>query len=311
MRAVVFPGFGAAPEIRDDVDLPDPGEGEVRVRVHAASVNGFDLAVAAGMVQGMMEHRFPVVLGKDFAGAIDAVGPGADGYAVGDRVFGVVTKPFLGDGSFGEFVTVPVTVGLAKLPDSVSFTDGAALGLAGTAALDSVDAAELRPGQSVLIAGATGGVGSYAVQFAAQAGATVIATAHTGDGRDLVTRLGAAEVVDYAGDVAAQVRASHPDGVDAVIHLAGDPVALLPALRDGGRFASTMIMSAEQLPADSATVAPVYATPAPDKLDRLAEGSAQQHTLTSVEKVYPLTEARQAFAHFGQGTRGKLVLSLD
>ena len=190
MRAVVFPGFGAAPEVRDDVDVPDPAEGEVRVRVRAASVNGFDLAVAAGMVQGMMEHRFPVVLGKDFAGVIDAVGPGVDGYAVGDRVFGVVTKPFVGDGSFGEFVTVPVAVGLAKLPEPVSFTDGAALGLAGTAALDCVDAAALRPGQSVLIAGATGGVGSYAVQFAAQAGATVIATAHTGEDKDLVTRLG-------------------------------------------------------------------------------------------------------------------------
>lgn len=310
MRAFVFPEFGSAPEVRDDLGIPEPAEGEVRVRVRAASVNGFDLAVAAGTVQGMMEHRFPVVLGKDFAGVIDAAGPGVAGYAAGDRVFGVVAKPFLGDGSFGEFVTVPVAVGLAKLPESVSFTDGAALGLAGTAALDSVDAAALRPGHVALIAGATGVVGGYAVQFAAQAGAAVIATAHTADGKDLVTRLGAAETVDYTGDVAAQVLASHPDGVDAVIHLAGDPAALLPALRDGGRLVSTLIMSAGQLPAASATVAPVYANPAPDKLDRLAQDSARQRISVSVEKIYPLTQAEQAFAHFSQGTRGKVVLSL-
>src|SRR6195952_1674397 len=126
MRAVAFTAFGAAPEVRE-IELPEPGEGEVRVRVHAASLNGFDLAVANGYLQGMMEHRFPVVLGKDFAGTVDALGAGVTAYAVGDRVFGVVTKAFLGDGSFGEYVTVPVAVGLAHLPGSVSFIDGAAL----------------------------------------------------------------------------------------------------------------------------------------------------------------------------------------
>src|SRR5690349_17041780 len=108
MRAVVLPEFGSAPEIRD-IAVPQPAEGEVRVRVHAASVNGFDVAVANGYLQGMMEHRFPVVLGKDFAGVIDSVASGVTGYAEGDRVFGVVTKPFLGDGSFGEYVTVPAS----------------------------------------------------------------------------------------------------------------------------------------------------------------------------------------------------------
>ena len=142
MRAVVLPEFGSATEIRD-IAVPQPAEGEVRVRVHAASVNGFDLAVAHSYLQGMMEHRFPVVLGKDFAGTVDAVGAGVTGYAEGDRVFGVVTKSFLGDGSFAECVTVPVAVGLGRLPENVDFIEGAALGLAGTAALDSVRAAGL------------------------------------------------------------------------------------------------------------------------------------------------------------------------
>jgi len=87
----------------------------------------------------MMEHRFPVVLGKDFAGGIDAVGAvgaGVDGFAVGDRVFGVVTKAQPGDGPFGEYVTVPTAVGLAKLPDSIEFAEAASMGLAGAAAGD-------------------------------------------------------------------------------------------------------------------------------------------------------------------------------
>jgi NADPH2:quinone reductase len=155
-----------------DLEIPEPGEGEVRVRVHAASVNGFDTAVANGYLKDLMEHRFPVVLGKDFAGTVDAVGPGVSDYQVGDRVFGVVTKPYLGDGSFAEYVTVATAVGIAKLPESIDFTEGATLGLAGATALASVNAAELQPGQTVLIAGATGGVGNQAIQLAAKAGAT-------------------------------------------------------------------------------------------------------------------------------------------
>ena len=89
-----------------------------------------------------MEHRFPVVLGKDFAGTVDAVGPGVTDYQVGDRVFGAVTKPYLGDGSFAEYVTVPTAVGIAVLPESIDFVTGAALGLAGSAAIAAVDAAD-------------------------------------------------------------------------------------------------------------------------------------------------------------------------
>ena len=169
MRAVVLSDFGATPQVTD-LEIPEPGDAEVRVRVHAASVNGFDTAVANSYLKDMMEHRFPVVLGKDFAGTVDALGPGASDYRVGERVFGVVTKPYLGGGSFAEYVTVPTAVGLAKLPAGIDFAEGAALGLAGAAALAATDAAQLQPDQTMLVAGATGGVGNQAVQLAAQAG---------------------------------------------------------------------------------------------------------------------------------------------
>jgi NADPH:quinone reductase-like Zn-dependent oxidoreductase len=287
MRAFVLTEAGSAPTVAQ-LEVPEPDEGEVRVRVHAASLNGFDLAVAAGYLRGMMEHRYPVVLGKDFAGVVDAVGAGVTGYAPGDRVFGVVVKPYLGDGSFGEYVVVPVAVGLAKLPASVGFPEGAALGLAGTAALAAVDAAQLQPGQVVLVAGATGGVGTQVVQVAAKAGARVIATAHTDQERVLVTGLGASDVIDYTQDVVAQVRTIAAGGVDAVVHLAGDAASLLPVVRPGGRFVSTLLGTPDQLPAENLTVVPVAANPAPATLDRLARHQAEGTTRVVVQKIYAL-----------------------
>lgn len=310
MQAVVLTGFGSTPEVRE-LGVPQPAEGEVRVRVRAASVNGFDVKIADGTFKDMLEHRFPVVLGKDFAGTVDAVGAGVIGYAPGDRVFGVVTKSYLGDGSFGEFVTVPVSVGLAKLPDAVEFREGGALGLAGTAAFDSITAAAPQPGQTILIAGATGGVGNQAVQLAALAGARVIATAHTDEERRLVTALGAAEVIDYQHDVTAVVLAAHPQGVDAVVHLAGDPAALLPAVRKGGRFVSTLLWDARQLPSETATVLPIFATPTPATLDRLAENQAQGRSRVTIQRTYGLAEAPAAMRDFAGGTLGKLVIVTD
>src|SRR3989442_236260 len=110
--------FGVAPALLD-LPRPEPADGEVLVRVQASSVNGFDGAVAAGYLQGMMEQRFPFVLGKDFAGTVERVGPGVSHFAVGERVFGVVMKPFLGDGAFGEYVTVPEGLGIARRPDGL------------------------------------------------------------------------------------------------------------------------------------------------------------------------------------------------
>ena len=309
MRALALTEFGTAPRLID-LDTPEPGEGEVRVRVHAASVNGFDLAVANGYLNGLMEHRFPVVLGKDFAGTVDALGPGAEGYRVGDRVFGVVTKPYLGDGSLGEYVTVPTTVGLAHLPDGLDFVEGASIGLAGAAALACVDAADLGPGRSVLVVGATGGVGTQVIQLAALTGAKVLATASTEDEQNLVTALGAARAVDHTGDLAAAVREQDPDGVDVVVHLAGDPGAALAALREGGRFVSTMIGSPDQVSAEGVSVVAVYANPDAVTLERAATHQAEGTTRVVVQRTYDLGQAAEALADFSAGTLGKLVVTI-
>ena len=308
MRAFVVTENGPAPQVVE-LDVPEPGEGEVRVLVHAASINGFDLAVAAGQLRAMMEHRFPVVLGKDFAGTVDAVGPGVGDYQVGDRVFGVVTKPFLGDGSFAEYVTVPTGVGVAPLPESITFVEGTALGLASAAAIAAVDAGHLRPGDTVLVVGATGGVGNQVVQLAAAAGARVIATATDDDERDLVSDFGAADTVDHRGDLSAAVRAIHPDGVDVVFHLAGDPNLVLPAVRTGGRFVSTIIMSPEQLPTEDATVTGIYANPDRGTLDRAVAHQVDGVSRVRIQDTYALDQAPAALAAFAAGTLGKLVIT--
>jgi NADPH2:quinone reductase len=169
----------------------------------------------------MMEHRFPVVLGKDFAGTVAAVGPGIDGFAVDDTVFGVMMKPELGDGCFGERVAAPAAFA-AKIPGGLDTATAGALGLAGTAAHDAVEAVEPQHGETVLVSGATGGVGIIAVQLLKARGAHVVATASTDQQIAFVKEHGADDIVDYRGDVAAAVREKRPDGVDAVLHFAGD-----------------------------------------------------------------------------------------
>jgi NADPH:quinone reductase-like Zn-dependent oxidoreductase len=241
MRAVALAQVPGALEVTE-VDTPRLDAGELLVKVAASSVNGFDLGTAAGYPQGMMEHRFPLIPGKDFAGTVEAVGEGVEGFAVGEAVFGAVVKDHLGTGSMAQYVAVPAAIGITHRPDEVSVRDAGALGLAGTAAFDGLALLGPLEGMTVLISGAPGGGGAITVQLAAARGARVIATAKPGSAADFVTALTDAEVgvVDHTQDLSAQVRAIAPDGVDAVLHLAGDLAELTALTRDGGAVASAL-----------------------------------------------------------------------
>ena len=310
MRAVVLVDEAASSTELVELEKPEPGEGEIRVKVAAASVNGFDLAVAAGHTKGLVEQAYPTVLGKDFAGTVDALGAGVSEYSVGDRVFGTVTKPVIQDGSFAEYVTVPVGMGVARLPKTVSFVNGAALGLAGSAAYAAFEGAQIGLEHTVLVVGATGGVGQQVVQLAAATGATVTATAMSAAGAAAVTGLGASRVIDPAdGDVAAQTRRVYPEGVDVVVRLAGD-VGVVSAVREGGTFVSTLVYSPEQVPNDAVSVVPVMAAPTPDRLTQIAADHAEGRTKVSVQATYTLDQVPEAFAAFAAGTLGKLVVTV-
>ena len=192
----------------------------------------------------MVEHEFPVVLGRDYAGVVEQAGLAVTGYAVGDEVFGFLPhgSPGIHDGTWSELVLVSQDRSVARRPAPVDTAAAGAAPLAAITALAAHDALDLAKGATVLVVGASGGVGSFAVQLAAAAGATVLAPGLPED-TDYLRGLGAAAVLDRNGDVAAQVRERYPDGVDALADFASGSPDQLNAYaavgRDGGRIASS------------------------------------------------------------------------
>ncbi len=305
MKAIAMSDFGASPTLHD-LPAPQPGEGEVLVRVKAGSLNGFDAAVVNGYLKGMMEYRFPVVLGKDFAGTVEATGPNVQAFQEGDEVFGVVMKPELGDGALGEYVTSSENF-VARIPEGLDHATAGVIGLAGATAVDALNAIAPAAGDTVLISGATGGVGVAAVQLAAQRGAHVIATAKPG--REKTMRdLGAHDTVDYTGDLTAAVRELRPDGVQAVIHLAGDGVELAKLLVPGGRIASALGLTSDQLPDLDVRAISIVASPVTATLEHLAGEVAAGKLTVPVQETYTLAEVPQALADFASGKLGKLAV---
>jgi NADPH:quinone reductase-like Zn-dependent oxidoreductase len=308
MRALAIAERGAAPAVQD-LPVIEPAPGQVRLAVQAASVNGFDVAVAAGYVWDMIPHEFPVVLGRDFAGAVEAMDEGVSGVQLGDRLCGVITGMTLAVGGIATMVTVDAA-SVVPVPEAVTSAQAAGLGLAAITALGVVNALELSGDDVVLVSGATGGVGSYVVQLAVQKGATVLATARPGDATDYVRDLGAAEAVDYSADVAAAVRSAASDGVTAVVHAAGDPAALAAVLRPGGRMASVLGASVDQLGRDDVAAIPVLAGDAPAKLRSLLDMAAAGTLRIPITRTYPFDDSAQAISDFGTHKLGKLLIEV-
>ena len=298
-----------------EVPTPEPGPGEVRVRVRASSVNGYDVFVASGMARGMMEHRYPVVVGKDFAGVIDAVGDGVTRFAVGDEVAGITpSEPHVSTGSFGEYMVVPAVGFIEPKPENLTFEQAASVGLAALTALVAVDAVESSKGDLVLIAGATGGVGSYAVQIAARRGSTVIATGLPED-EEWIRGLGASEVVDYSGDVAAAVREKHPEGVDALIVVVqlGEqfgPTAEL--VKDGGKIASAVGgADAEAFVSRKIDAANILGQADPGPYAEVLRMAADGSLTVPITRTYTFDELPEALGLVGKRrSRGKVAVTI-
>ncbi len=309
MKAFALTARDTQPAVQDGPQ-PEPAPGEVLVEVEAATVNGFDLSVAAGYVWDMVPHEFPVVLGRDLVGTVTAIGDGVDSVSVGARVAGVIPGMALSarNGSFAEYVALPAAA-VTAVPSGVDAPQAAVIGLAGVAAHDALWALSIQSGETVLISGATGGVGSIAVQLAAAAGATVIGTARPGQEEEYVRSLGAAHTVDYTGDITAAVKAIAPQGVDKVLHAAGDAAALGTTLKAGGTIASTRGASAEEIGRKDVTVAPIMAAATADKLAALLDQVAAGTLRVNIETAIPLERAPEAFAAFADGTLGKVLIT--
>jgi NADPH:quinone reductase-like Zn-dependent oxidoreductase len=317
MRAWNVPEAGAKPRL-SDLPVPEVTEGTVLVKVTAAGLNALDNGLASGMMAQMIPHEYPLVLGRDVAGTVEATAPGVSHVGPGDEVIGhVLLAPPVRLGTLGEYALLPAAAVAAK-PTGLSSETAAAIPLAGAAALAAVDAVDPKPGQVVLVVGASGGVGSYAVQLLAARGATVVATG-TQDDTERLKDLGATTVVDYTtADVTGQVRARYPEGVDALIDLvayaADGPQGLpLDVVRPGGTVASTLgAADAHALEARQLTGANVMAAPTREVIETLAGQVADGTLKADVEQVLPLEQADAGLAALAGGqARGKIIITVN
>jgi NADPH:quinone reductase-like Zn-dependent oxidoreductase len=311
MKALALSSFDEPAKVQE-VPHPTPGPGEVLVRVAAASVNAYDTFVAMGAARQYMSYEFPAVIGGDHAGTIEALGEGVGGFAVGDRVFGMMgMKPSVHDGTFAELAT-PQAAAIAKTPDGVKDVDAGSLGVAGSTAYSAVEAVQPGEGSKVLVVGATGGVGSFAVQLARLRGAHVIATVRPGD-EGSATGLGAAETVDYTGDTVSEIRQRFPDGLDAVIDAVSSGAdsfgAIAGLVRDGGHVASTRGAAGESTEIGGVHV--LNANGNPGHLAALGELAEKGELRVPVRRTYPLANAAKALEDFTkEHTVGKLVITM-
>jgi NADPH:quinone reductase-like Zn-dependent oxidoreductase len=298
-----------------DWPTPEIGSGEVLIRVRAAGVNPFDWKVADGELIDELEHRFPLILGFDAAGVVERVGADVTELAEGDEVYGYLFKPAIGGGAYAEYVTAPAAI-VAKKPETLRFTEAAALPVPGLTAMDLVDAVDPKEGGTVLIVGATGGVGSYAVQLATRRGARVIATARQAN-EAFARELGASESVDHTkGDLLNAVRIAHPHGIDAIIDVVSERDGLgrlAELVKEGGRIASSVYAADVESLAQrgiKATNAGVH--PDARRLEELSRMVDAGELTVRLERTFPLERAPEALDESRTGhVRGKIVLLVD
>ncbi|MHB0912696.1 MAG: NADP-dependent oxidoreductase [Armatimonadota bacterium] len=306
MKAVRIHEFGGPSVLKyEDVPRPEPGAGEVLVRVCATGVNPFDFKVRQGKVPG---RTLPIILGRDLSGIVEAVGPGVTGLRVGNEVYGLAKRG--GDGSYAEYIVTGES-DLALKPRSISSEQAAAVPLTALVAWQALfDIAHLTAGQTVLIHGAAGGVGHYAVQLAKWKGATVIGTA-TGDGIEFVRKLGADEVIDYT-QVAFETVVHD---VDVVLDLVDGETQdrSWKVLKKGGILVSSLgIRHPETADERGVRGVGLVAQSNAGELSEIAKLIDSGALRPAVQTVFPLEEVAKAHELLETGTvKGKVVLKVN
>ncbi|MEE1739896.1 NADP-dependent oxidoreductase [Streptomyces sp. BE147] len=316
MRAIAVSAFRTEPR-PVEIPKPEPGAGEVRVRIEYAALNPLDWQTADGALEGTAPHVFPLVLGVDFAGRVDMIGRGGNRFRVGDPVFGRVTRPPVGQGTYSEYVSVPQNSPVALAPRDLPLQVAAALPSAGMSAAQILSAVRVGSGGTLLVVGAAGGVGSYLTQLAAARGVRVIAVVR-GDEDRRMAALGATATIDTTagpGALEAGLRELSPDGADALVDLvSADPAAFTAAsalVRDGGVALTTRPVAGRAAPPPGVECVGFRLAPAPGLLDVLAAGALSGALRSPVDIELPLEKAPQALArNRAGGARGKTVFAL-
>jgi NADPH:quinone reductase-like Zn-dependent oxidoreductase len=309
MRAAEIVEYGTPSVIRIvDQPLPQPTHGQLRIRVKAAAVGPWDALVREG--RSGVPQTLPLVLGSDVAGSVDALGLGVSGFAVGDQVYGLTTEHFTG--GYAEYALASAS-SMAHKPKSLSFVEAASVPVVAVTAWQMLfDYAHATTGQKVLILGAAGNVGAYAVQLARNAGLEVFATASSKD-LDYVCKLGAALAIDYRQTRLEEVF----QAVDIVLDTVGGDTRTqsLSVLKPGGLLVSVV---SSPMPDDAAAKAGVktvffFVDVTTDRLNIITQLFESKKLTPQLGTVLPLADARIAH-HMLAGAphaRGKIVLKVS
>ncbi|MFF9624767.1 NADP-dependent oxidoreductase [Streptomyces griseosporeus] len=309
MKALVAPAYGPLENLEfADLPKPVPGPGQVLVRLQAAALNPVDKALVTGAMRNVVPVRHPFVPGVDISGVVEAVGEGATRFAVGDPV---IAWNGVTSGALAEYAVVADAPSAARRPAELTPAQGAALPTGALTAAALMDLARVPDGGSVLVVGATGGIGTYAVQLARQAGLTVLATGRAGD-EDFLRRLGAHHVLDHqAVDLAEEAHRLVPGGVDTVLDLAHAGPALATTAA-AAREAGLVVSPLGGPPAfDRGVTASYGGTVTPEgRLADLAERAAKGELRIEIESTYAFDDARQALLDFAsRRIRGKVAVT--
>jgi NADPH2:quinone reductase len=314
MRAITVTEYGATPAMAE-MPTPEPGRGQVRLKLRAAGMNPMDRTLASGDWRPM-PATFPMVLGADCAGVVEKLGEGTSRFSVGEDLFGqLLIAPLGSAGTYAEYVAVTEDAPLARVPTGLVDVVAAALPTAGGAALALVDLLEPLTGKMVLIVGAGGGIGSFATQFAANAGGNVIANVR-GQEAERMRAYGAIETIDHtAVPLPDGVRQAHPDGIDALIDVVSDATgfaALASLVRPGGTAGTAQYVADEAALGETGITGINFALPASSEVfERVAEAVADRRivappiTRISLEEVPAALSPAQA-----RPASGKTVITL-
>ncbi|MGO2890636.1 MAG: NADP-dependent oxidoreductase [Enterococcus devriesei] len=307
-RAIVIENYGHADQLKaSKVELPELGEHQVLVKVHATSVNPIDWKLREGYLAQMMPWEFPITLGWDVAGEITEIGSEVKDWQVGQKVFArPETTRF---GTYADYTIVDDHL-LARKPDNVSFEEAAAVPLAGLTAYQALFThGQLKAGEKVLIHAGAGGVGIYAIQLAKNAGATVITTASEKN-HALLKELGADQVIDYHTTDFSEVL----ENVDLVFDTMGGEVQAnsFKILNEQGRLISIVGQPDEELAKTVAVAESIWLQPNGEQLQEIADLMAADKVKSVIGHTYPLTAAGVREAHELSAThhaKGKIVLT--
>jgi len=300
MKAIVLHKYGGPNELKlEDWPDPTPAEGEVLVRIAAASINPIDWKMRSGAAQQHFPVTFPAILGRDLSGTVRAVGPGVTAFAPGDKVFAVAWQ------TYAELTVVKASE-LARVPDGLDLVPAAALPLVLTTGEQLIRlGTQIQPGQTVLVTGAAGAVGRAAVWTAKNAGATVIAGVRTQQ-LDQARTLGADQVLAL-DDKEAMAKLGLLDAIADTVN-SDTAQALMAHVKPGGVFASVVGPPANAALHPTVKVVPVAARPDPEHMVKLAQAVAAKRLTIPIDRMLPLADAAKGHAAAEKGGIGKVLL---